>query len=422
MGALGLGIGMMLIGVPVAVVIGIAAIVALVGSGDSLLVVPQQFFANLNKFDLLAIPFFMLTGAIMDTGGVSRRLIDFAMAIVGFVRGGLGMVTVVASMFFADISGSATADTAAIGSIMIPGMQKKGYHLPYATALQSASGSLGLLGPQSMSAIIFAYTANVSVGKMLLANFIPGILVAISFMIVNYFTAVKRKYPIDQRFSFKNVVSTFREAIWALLAPIIILGGILGGICTPPEAGVIAVIYIIIVSRFVYKELNINSFQEIITKTIVNTTRTTFLLGLAFILGLYLTKQQIPGQIANSFLGMTGDKLLLLLLINVFLMVIHTSLETISSIIVVIPVFMPLIHAMNIDPIAFGVMVMVNSAIGINLPPVGFCLYTASSISGVPLEQATRAIMPFILTLLLDLVIVTLYPQIALFLPNLLHM
>jgi C4-dicarboxylate transporter, DctM subunit len=418
MWALATGIALLLIGVPVAACIGLAAAVALATAGTPLLIVPQQFFANLNNFGLLAIPFFMLTGAIMDTGGVSRRLIDFSQALVGFMRGGIGHVTVVASMFFADISGSATADTAAIGSVMIPGMVRKGYSKSFATALQSAAGSLGLLFPPSMSMIVYAYVANVSLGSLFLASLIPGLLVAISFMVVNHITAVRRNYSALQPFSLGALWQSFRGAFWALMSPVIILGGILGGVFTPVEAGVVAAIYVAFISAFVYKELTLAHFREILAKSAINTSRVTLLLGLAFVLGRYMIEQRIPAYVAGNFLHITTNVLLLVLMVNAFLIVIHAVLETISSIIVVIPVFLPLLLQAHVDPIAFGIIVLINSAIGINLPPIGFCLYTAASISGISLEQATRAIMPFILALAIDLAIVIFFPQISLFLPK----
>jgi C4-dicarboxylate transporter DctM subunit len=373
----------------------------------------------LNNIGLLAIPFFMLTGTIMDTGGVSRRIIDFSQALVGFMRGGIGHITIVASMFFADISGSATADTAAIGSVMIPGMVQKGYAPPFATALQSAAGSLGLLFPPSISMIVYAYVADVSIGQLFLASLIPGLVVVVSFMIVNYWTAVKRNYSAVQPFSLKKLWLTFKDAFWALLAIVIILGGILGGVFTPTEAGVVAAIYVAFVSRFIYKELTFAHFKAILVKSTINTTRVTFLLGLAFVLGRYLIEQQIPTYVAGRFLHVTTNPLVLLLFINLFLMAVHAVLETVSSIVVVLPVFIPLLTQMHMDPVAFGIIVLINSAIGINLPPIGFCLYTASSVSGVPLEKAARAIMPFILALSIDLAVIVLFPQIPLFLPHL---
>lgn len=422
MWSLGLGAAMLALGVPVAVCIGLAATMALASTGTPLLVIPQQLFSNLNNFGLLAIPFFMLTGAIMDSGGISKRIIDFSQALVGFMRGGIGQVTIVASMFFADLSGSATADTAAIGSVMIPGMVKKGYSAPFAVALQSAAGSLGLLSPVSMSMLVYAYTANVSVGTMFIAGIIPMLLVVISFMVVNYVVAVRRNYTAVEPFSGKTLWATFKQAFWALLTPLIILGGILGGIFTPVEAGVVAAVYVTVVSRFVFKSLDLTHFKEILTKTAINTTRVTFLLGLAFVLGRYMIEAQIPAKVASSFLLFTTSAVVLLILVNLFLIATHTVLETISSIVVVIPVFMPLVLQMGIDPIVFGVIVLINSAIGINMPPIGFCLFTAASIGGVSVEKATKAIMPFILALLLDLALIIAFPQIPRFLPDLLGM
>lgn len=414
------GIVLLALGVPVAVCIGIAGTLAIASTGTPLLIIPQQLFANLDNVGLLAIPFFMLTGAIMDSGGVSRRLIDFSQALVGFMRGGIGQVTIVASMFFADLSGSATADTAAIGSVMIPGMVKKGYSAPFAVALQSSAGSLGLLSPVSMSMLVYAYTANVSVGTMFIAGILPMLLVVTSFMVVNYVTAVRHNYTAVEPFSFRNLIVTFRQAFWALLTPVIILGGILGGVFTPVEAGVVAAIYVTLVSAFIFRTLTLHHFKEILTKTAINTTRVTFLLGLAFVLGRYLIEAQIPLHVANSFLLITTSAVVLLILVNLFLIAIHAVLETISSIVVVIPVFMPLVLQMHIDPVVFGVIILINSAIGINLPPIGFCLFTAASIGGVSVERATKAILPFILALVLDLAIIIAFPQIPRFIPDLL--
>lgn len=420
MWALALGAGLLGLGVPVAICIGIAATIALSLNGTPLLVIPQQLFSNLNNVSLLAIPFFMLTGAIMDAGGVSRRIIDFSQALVGFMRGGIGQVTIVASMFFADLSGSATADTAAIGSVMIPGMVRQGYSRAFAVALQSAAGSLGLLSPVSMSMLVYAYTANVSVGTMFVAGIVPMLLVVASFMLVNYITSVRQNYAAVEPFSGKRLWTTFRQAIWALLTPIIILGGILGGVFTPVEAGVVAAVYVTFVSAFVFRSLKLSHFKEILTRTAVNTTRVSFLLGLAFVLGRYLIEAQIPLHVANSFLQVTTSAIVLLILINLFLIATHAVLETISSIAVVIPVFLPLVVQMHIDPVVFGVIVLINSAIGINLPPIGFCLFTAASIGGVSVEKATRAILPFILALVIDLLLIVFFPHIPRFLPDML--
>jgi tripartite ATP-independent transporter DctM subunit len=405
-------------GVPVALCLGLAGTLALWLGGVNLLVVPQQFFSNLASYNLLAITFFMLTGAVMEHAGMSRRLIDFAQAFVGWMRGAMGHVTIVASMFFADISGSATADTAAIGSIMIPGMQSKGYSAAFATALQSAAGSLGLLFPPAMCMIVYAYTANVSVAHMFMASLVPGLLVVASFMVVNHAVAVRRSYLAVESFSAVRLARTFVRAIWSLGATLVVLGGILFGVFTPVEVGVIAAIYVILVGTLVHRELRLSHLPRVLAATSVNTARVAFLLGVAFIVGRYLTEMEVPHKVAALISAWTNSRLIFLLLVNLFFIVMHTALETISSIVVIVPVFMPLALQLGVDPVAFGVVLLINSAIGINLPPVGFCLYTACSISGVRLEQATRAILPFIGVLLIELALVSIFPGIALTLPN----
>jgi C4-dicarboxylate transporter DctM subunit len=416
-----LTIVLLLLGVPVAFALGVGAAAALLESHTSLIIVGQQLFNGLNSTVLLAIPFYMFTGAAMEGSGLADRLIELAKALVGSFRGGLGMVDVVASMFFADISGSATADTAAIGSVMMPGLRKAGYSGPFAAALQSASGSLGLLFPPSISQIVYAYVAQVSPAKLFAASLVPGFLVAISFMLVNYLAALRYNYPRGESFSFANLGRALRHSFWALLTPVLILGGIFSGIVTPTEAGVVAGVYVTLVGFFIYRSLHLRDMPAILRKTVRNTARVMFLLGSALILGLYLTREQVPQAIASHLAGVAHNPLLLLLLINVLLLVAHTMLETIASIIVIVPVLLPLFQIAGIDLVYFGIILLVNSAIGINFPPVGFCLYIGASIAEVPIEAAARAILPFIAMLVVDLVLVTLIPKLSLWLPSIVH-
>jgi len=412
---------LLLLGVPVSVALGVGAALALVESHTSLVIVGQQLFNGLNSTVLLAIPFYMYTGAVMERSGLADRLIDLAKALVGSFRGGLGMVDVVASMFFADISGSATADTAAIGSVMVPGLRKAGYSGPYSAALQSASGSLGLLFPPSISQIVYAYVAQISPAKLFAASLVPGILVACSFMVVNYLSALRFNYPRGDRFSFPQLGRALRDAIWAVLAPVLILGGIFSGIVTPTEAGVVAGVYVTLVGFLVYRSLSLRSMGAVLVKTVRNTARVMFLLGSALILGLYLIREQVPQAVASHLGGVAHNPLLLLLLINLILLVAHTVLETIASIIVIVPVLLPLFGIAGIDLVYFGIILLVNSAIGINFPPVGFCLYIGASIAEVPLEAAARAILPFLAMLVVDLILVTLLPNLSLWLPSIIH-
>jgi C4-dicarboxylate transporter DctM subunit len=412
---------LLLLGVPVAFALGVGAAAALLESHTSLILIGQQLFNGLNSTVLLAIPFYMFTGAVMEGSGLADRLIDVAKALVGSFRGGLGMVDVVASMFFADISGSATADTAAIGSVMMPGLRKAGYSGPFAAALQSASGSLGLLFPPSISQIVYAYVAQVSPAKLFAASLVPGLLVAFSFMIVNYLAALRYKLPRGDSFSFTRLGNAVQHSFWALLTPVLILGGIFSGVVTPTEAGVVAGSYVTFVGFFVYRSLRVRDMPAILRKTVRNTARVMFLLGSALILGLYLTREQVPQAIASHLAGVAHNPLLLLLLINLVLLAAHTVLETIASIIVIVPVLLPLFGVAGIDLVYFGIILLVNSAIGINFPPVGFCLYIGASIAEVPIEAAARAILPFIAMLVVDLALVTLLPNLSLWLPSLFH-
>jgi C4-dicarboxylate transporter, DctM subunit len=412
---------LLLLGVPVSVALGVGAALALVESHTSLVIVGQELFNGLNSTVLLAIPFYMYTGAVMERSGLADRLIDLAKALVGSFRGGLGMVDVVASMFFADISGSATADTAAIGSVMVPGLRKAGYSGPYSAALQSASGSLGLLFPPSISQIVYAYVAQISPAKLFAASLIPGVMVALSFMVVNYLSALRFNYPRGDSFSLRRLGVALRGASWALLAPILILGGIFTGIVTPTEAGVVAGVYVTLVGFFVYRSLSLRSMGGVLVKTVRNTSRVMFLLGSALILGLYLIREQVPQAVASHLGGVAHNPLLLLLLINLILLAAHTVLETIASIIVIVPVLLPLFGIAGIDLVYFGIILLVNSAIGINFPPVGFCLYIGASIAEVPLEAAARAILPFLAMLVVDLILVTLLPNLSLWLPSIIH-
>ncbi len=412
---------LLLLGVPVSVALGVGAALALWQSHTSLVLVPQQLFNGLNSTVLLAIPFYMYTGAVMERSGLADRLIDLAKALVGSFRGGLGMVDVVASMFFADISGSATADTAAIGSVMMPGLRRAGYSGPYSAALQSASGSLGLLFPPSISQIVYAYVAQISPAKLFAASLIPGLMVAFSFMVVNYLSALRFNYPRGDPFSFARLGLALRHSFWALLAPLLILGGIFSGIVTPTEAGVVAGAYVTLVGFVVYRGLTLRAMPGILIKTIQNTARVMFLLGSALILGQYLIREQVPQLLAVHLAGVAHNPLLLLLLVNLILLAAHTVLETIASIIVIVPVLLPLFGVAGIDLVYFGIILLVNSAIGINFPPVGFCLYIGASIAEVPLEAAARAILPFIAMLVIDLILVTLLPRLSLWLPSIIH-
>ncbi|MDR3588370.1 MAG: TRAP transporter large permease subunit [Negativicutes bacterium] len=411
------------LGVPIAIALALLTVVAFSSLGDfPLMVIPQRMFVGLDSFTLMAVPFFMLAGAIMHAGGIALRLVNFASALVGWIRVGLIPANVLASIIFADMSGSAASDTAAIGNVMLPGMVKRGYEKNFVTALQAAAGSLGVQFPPSSGMLLFAFVANVSVAHLFMASFIPGFLVAGSFALTGLIIARRRNYPAEPWVGMKALGKAFLHSIWALLAPIIILGGILGGIFTATEAGVVAVVYSLVVSIFFYRELSIKQIPEVITIGAVNTARVMFIASSGMLLGWYLASQQIPQEIAAGLFSITKDPFWILVIVNLFLIAIHTVLETGTSILVVIPILLPAMLAAGVDPIHFGIIVAINSALGMILPPIGICLFVSSAITNITLEDVTKAVWPFALANLVVLAIVTACPWIVQILPAALGM
>lgn len=410
-------------GVPIAIALALLTVVAFSSLHDfPLTIIPQRMFVGLDSFTLMAVPFFMLAGAIMHSGGIAQRLVNFASALVGWIRGGLIPANVLASIIFADMSGSAASDTAAIGNVMLPGMVKRGYEKNFVTALQAAAGSLGVQFPPSSGMLLFAFVANVSVAHLFMASFIPGFLVAGSFAATGIIIAHRHKYPAEPWVGFGALGKAFVKSFWALMAPLIILGGILGGIFTPTEAGVIAVVYSLIVSIFFYRELPLNKMADVITTGAINTSRVMFIASAGMLLGWYLASQQIPQEIAADLFKITKDPFWLLVIVNIFLIAIHTVLETGTTILVVIPILLPAMLAAGIDPIHFGILVAINSALGMILPPIGICLFVSSAITDISLEDVTKAVWPFALANLAILALVTSCPWIVKILPSLFGM
>jgi len=406
-------------GVPIAIALALLTVVAFSSMGDfPLTIIPQRMFVGLDSFTLMAVPFFMLAGAIMHAGGIAIRLVNFASSLVGWIRGGLIPANVLASVIFADMSGSAASDTAAIGNVMLPGMIKRGYEKNFVTALQAAAGSLGVQFPPSSGMLLYAFVANVSVATLFVASFIPGFLVATSFAVTGLVIARRNNYPSEKWVGFKRLGKDFITSIWALFAPIIILGGILGGIFTPTEAGVVAVVYSLVVSIFIYKELPLNQLPDVITTGAVNTSRVMFIASSGMLLAWYLASQQIPQEIASMLFGITHDPFWILVIVNLFLIAIHTVLETGTCILVVIPIILPAILAAGVDPIHFGIIVVINSALGMILPPIGICLFVSAAITNITLEDITKAVWPFALANLVILTLVTAFPTIVHILPQ----
>jgi len=407
------------LGVPIAFSLGVASVATLQFASDlPMTLAAQRLFTGTDSFPLMAIPFFMLAGELMEAGGISRRLFNFAHALVGFITGGLAMVSIVAAMFFAGISGAAAADTAAVGAVSIPAMIRKRYHKGFAAAVQAAGGSIGVIIPPSIPMIIFGVVGGVSIGKMFLGGFIPGTLIGGSLMTVSYFLARRAGYERDHFLGLRAIGRTFLGAFWALLMPIIILGGILGGIFTPTEAAVVAVIYGAIVGFVIYRELKIRDLPRLLAKATISTSTVMLLIASASIFGWILTAEQVPQNVAAYLVGLTSSPVILYALILMCLLVVGTFMETSASLIILTPVFLPVIKQFGIDPVHFGVVMVTALAIGMLTPPLGICLFISCNIAQIQLSEIIKYITPFLIVMIAILLLMTYVPDIVMIIPN----
>jgi len=414
---------LILINVPVAIALGIVGAVATVSSyGVSALPnVAMVMFDGATKFPLIAIPLFILAGAIMNASSISRRLIDLASAMLGFIKGGLSMVTIGASIFFAEISGSAVAGVSAIGSIMIPAMKKKGYSKEFSAAISSSAASLAIILPPSIPMILYAVMSGVSVVKMFVAGILPGILGAMGLAAMCYYLAKKNNFPSEGEFRVKKLWEAFKGAIWALLIPVIILGGIFGGIVTATEGAALAVVVAIFISTVVYREFNLRIFYKSCLDAGVQTAVVMLLVASSAVVGLYLTETQLPQQLANSISDMTDNKYIILALLNVVFLILGIFLHSAAAIILVVPIVLPLILAVGIDPVHFGLIVTLNLAIGQQTPPVASVLIASCSIAKSDIWATSRTNLWFLAVLFAILIINTYVPAFALSLVNLVY-
>lgn len=404
---------LMIIGAPIAVSLGVATITTMVTTTNiGLTSIATACFSGLDSFPLMAIPFFMLAGNLMKSGGISRRILDFADALAGWITGSTGMVTVVASMFFAALSGSSPATVTAIGGITIPEMKREGYDPAYATAIAAAAGTIGVIIPPSIPFVIYGVAAQCSISDLFLAGVIPGIMIGLVLMAVNYFTAKKKHYGSKKKFAVKSLFSTLKSSIWALLVPVIILGGIYGGIFTPTESAVAAIVYSIIIGLFVYRELDMKSLYEAFRDTVLINGQTTFLVGISMSFARFLTMSQVPTTIAKGILNIS-DPIAILLVINLFLLIVGCFIDNISSTVILTPILLPIITGIGMDPVQFGIIMTVNLAIGFITPPYGCNLFFASAISGVSVVDIARKILPMIGVMLIVLLLLTFIPVLS---------
>lgn len=405
--------------IPIGIALGAATtITILITKNIPLMIIAQNAFASLDNFPLMAIPFFILAGNLMRYGGVSEKLLKFTDSLVGRFTGGLGMVTTLACMFFAAISGSGPATVSAIGSFMVPAMVEKKYHPGYAASLTSVAGSIGVIIPPSIPFVIYGVTSGASIGDLFLAGIVPGVLVGIGLMATNYF--LSKKYDYTGSEDIEPVGKTFVEAIPSLLVPIIILGGIYSGIFTPTEAAVVGVVYALLVGIFINKALGWEEIKESLKDTVLINGATTFMVGLSASFAAFLTMEQVPMKVGQFLLSISSSKIVILLLINLILLIIGLFIDNISACVIMTPILLPIVTQLGMSPVHFGVMMTVNLAIGFSTPPYGANIFVASAISDVPIEDMTKYLIPFIVTMLVVLLLTTFIPGISMGLVNLL--
>ena len=412
---------LLVLSVPIAMSLGLASLSAiLVMSTDFLIFLPQKFISGIDSFTLLAIPLFILAGTIMGEGGIAHRIIDLAMVFVGRLRGGLGMVTIVSTMFFSGVCGSASADTAAIGSVTIPAMKKKKYPGPFATAIIAAAGGTSQLVPPSIDLIIIGVVANISIGALFAAGFLPGLVNGISLMLLVYFFARRMNLPLEPKIDLLEKIKIVWRGSLAILMVIIILGGILGGVFTPTEASSIAVIYGFVVSFFIYKELELKDIPKVLLRTSELTGIVFLVLGMASVFSYVLTFERIPHAIADSIKIYADNWIIFVLFLNILFFLLGMIMDALPALIILMPILVPVGVSLGMNPIHIGILVQANVGISLISPPVGVCLYVACGLSKEPIENVIKALIPFYIVLVGTVLIISYIPEIALYIPRLL--
>ncbi len=418
---LGSLVALIAIGVPVAVALGLTATGFYVISGDFhlLAMLPQRMFSATTAFTLLAIPFFILAGNLMNTGGITERIFRFANACVGHIRGGLGQVNIVASLIFSGMSGAAVADAAGLGQVELKAMNDKGYDPAFSAAITAASSTIGPVFPPSIPFVLYSSITGVSVAKLFLAGVVPGLLMALALMIAVWFVSWRTNMARSERAPLTELWQSFIDSVLSLMTPVIIIGGIFTGIFTPTEAGVAACAYALVLSLFVYKEMKLSALPGILWMTLVHTIRVMFVIAAAGFFGWLLVHQRVPNALIDALLGLTTDPTLILAIVVAILLVLGMFLEGIAVIVLTVPLFLPVMLEIGVDPVQFGVIMIMCSMVGLLTPPVGMVLFAVSSISGLKVGVLTRALWPYLIGLMVVLLMVTYWPAVSIWLPNL---
>lgn len=395
-----------------------AVVIALFGGAD-MSVLAKYSFTGLNSFSLLAIPFFILAGGIMATGGLAKRIVNIADKAVGFITGGLGMVLTLGSMFFAALSGSAMATVSAIGGMMIPEMKRKKYDVPYSATLASFAGTIGIIIPPSIPLVVYGVCTQTNVGDLFIAGVMPGILLGVSFMVVNYFYCRKNKLggKFDEDYEAKTMkqytvelLVALKDGFWALLAPVFILGSIYAGICTPTEAAVVAVVYSLLVSLLIYREMTLKDLYKAFKDACVINGITVFIVGTSTAFANYLTQAQVPGKVCDMLLGISDSKIVILLIINIFLLILGCFMDNIPATLILAPILLPAVEQLGMHPVHFGVMMTLNLAIGLVTPPYGANLFVGAAVAGIKMQQMMKHIIPLLIASIVTLMLVTYVP------------
>lgn len=410
--------GTLALGVPVAVCLGLSSLAYILAAGLPVVIIPQRMYAGMDVFVLLCIPGFILAGNLMNYGGVTERIIRFANALVGWMRGGLAMANVADSMMFGGISGTAVADVAATGGVMIPGMKKSGYPADFSAAITAASSTVGPMIPPSVPMIIVGALSGMSVGQLFLAGAVPGLLMGIGMGITCYVIAVRRNYPRQPWKGFGELFASFFSAFWALAMIALIIVGLMSGMTTPTETAIAACIYAFIVGAFIYRELPISRVPKIIADSAVSSAGILALVGFANVFGSILASERIPQMLVNAVLSVTDNKYLVILLINCLLLVIGMFMETIAALIILFVPLLTLATSVGIDPLHFATFAVLNLMIGLTTPPIGVCLFVACNIARIPLMPVIKAVIPFLISNIIVLLLVSYYPPFATWLPT----
>ena len=410
-----------IVGVPVFAAIGLASAIYLVINDIPVMISVQQMFDGIDKFPLLAVPFFILAGNLMNAAKITDRLFAFARSLVGHVRGGLGHVNIIASLIFSGMSGTAVADAGGLGTVELKAMRDQGYDTEFAIGITAASSTIGPIIPPSLAMIVYGVVGNVSIGKLFVAGIVPGLLMAACLHAMVYYFAVRRGYPRDQRASARQIARSFRSSFLAVMTPVIIIGGIIGGVVTPTEAAVVAVLYAFLIGAAVYRTLNFDNVLTVLRETFETTAVTMIMVAASVLFGWILVRENVASQFAETMLGFATEPWQALLILNVILLIAGVFMETIAVILILTPILAPTLTAFGIDPVHFGVVMVLNLMIGLMTPPIGLLLFVMARIAKLDLLATTKAVMPFLLPLFVVLIVISVFPWVPLFLPNLVY-